>query len=78
MHVRGRLCWHPHDEQVARAGICLALLGREERFGYVKLASQPKLEARDFIYVEQDEGKRRVEFAVEKMFDLDTGRVDDD
>jgi hypothetical protein len=44
---------------------------REERFGYVKLATHPQLEAREFIRIW---GPRHVEFAVETDYDLRTGR----
>jgi hypothetical protein len=52
------------------------LLKRDDRFGYVKLATHPKLVPSEFIRVW---GPRHVEFAVEKSYDLSTGReVDDD
>lgn len=44
---------------------------REERFGYVKLATNERLQAREFIRVW---GPRHVEFAVEKEYDLLSGR----
>jgi hypothetical protein len=50
------------------------ILSRDDRFGYVKLACHPKLEARDFIRCWSWEGKLRVEFAIEQTYDLDTGQ----
>jgi len=47
------------------------VIRREERFGYLKLASNIKLEPREFIRVW---GPRQVEFAIEKDFDLSSGR----
>jgi hypothetical protein len=44
---------------------------REERYGYVKLAANTKLEPREFIRVL---GPRHVEFAIVKDYDLLTGR----
>jgi hypothetical protein len=45
----------------------------DDRFGYVKLATRPKLAAKDFIQVEYWEGVPRVTFAVEETFYLETG-----
>jgi hypothetical protein len=47
------------------------LIGREERFGYLKLASNPKLEPREFIRVW---GPRHVQLSIEKEYDLESGR----
>lgn len=51
------------------------VLRRDERFGYVKLAVNPALEAREFIRVQQWQGHQLVEFAVEVSFDLSTGAI---
>ena len=47
---------------------------REERFGYLRLATRPDLIGKEFIRVWSWEGKRRVEFAVEETYDLDSGQ----
>jgi hypothetical protein len=47
------------------------VIRREERFGYLKLATHEKLIGPDFIRVW---GPRHVEFAVEKSYDLSTGQ----
>lgn len=46
---------------------------REERFGYVKLASSPDRPAKEFIRCWRWEGRDRVEFMVPTMFDLTSG-----
>ena len=51
---------------------------REERFGYLRLASHPKLVAKDFIRCYFRDGQCTVTFAVEQSFDLATGRLKDD
>ena len=48
---------------------------REERFGYVKLAPHPDLDAREFIHCEFWEGSCRVTFAVEQTYDLSSGKL---
>src|SRR5205085_5598456 len=48
---------------------------RDARFGYLELATNEKLEPRDFIKVEPYFGKRRVEFSVRRSYELDTGRL---
>jgi hypothetical protein len=53
------------------SGIQDGVMRREERFGYVKLATSRQLDAREFIRVR---GPRHVEFAIEKEYDLLTGR----
>lgn len=52
-------------------------LRREERFGYLRLATRPQVPATDFIRISSSEGKRRVEFVVEQEYDLDTGERSD-
>lgn len=47
------------------------VIRRDDRFGYVKLATSAKLAARDFITISDP---RHVRFAVETNFDLVTGR----
>jgi hypothetical protein len=50
------------------------VIRRDDRFGYLKLATDPKLEPRDFIRCSSWEGERRVEFYVERGYNLATGR----
>jgi hypothetical protein len=53
------------------------ILRRDERFGYVELATPPGAPATDFIQCQSSEGRREVEFAVPQTYDLGTGeRVD--
>jgi hypothetical protein len=54
------------------------VLRREERFGYVRLATNPKLKPKEIIRCSSWEGHRRVQFAVEQAYDLVTGRELDD
>ncbi len=49
-------------------------LVRDERFGYVELATHPKLSAREFIRCSSHEGQLQVTFSVLQRFDLATGR----
>lgn len=51
---------------------------REERFGYLELASHPKLSAKEFIDCSIWQGKWNVRFAVERTFDLETGALTGD
>lgn len=55
------------------SGIQRGTLRREERFGYLKLATRPDAPAKEFIRCWSFEGKREVEFTVEQIHDLDTG-----
>jgi len=51
---------------------------REERFGYLRLATRPDVVGKAFIRLLSWEGKRKVEFAVEETYDLSTGeRIDE-
>jgi len=50
------------------------VIRRDDRFGYLKLATDPKLEPRDFIRCSSWEGERRVEFYVERGYNLGTGQ----
>jgi hypothetical protein len=51
---------------------------REERFGYLRLATRPDMVGTAFIRLLSWEGKRKVEFAVEEACDLSTGeRIDE-
>ena len=59
-------------------GIRDGVIRRDDRFGYVKLADQPTLPARDFVECECWEGVRTVRFAVLKTFDLTTGRPEEE
>jgi len=49
------------------------VIRRDDRFGYVKLATDTKLEPRDFIRCSSWQGERRVEFYIERGFNLMTG-----
>jgi hypothetical protein len=51
---------------------------REERFGYLKLASHSKLDAKEFINCYFVDGKCKITFAVEQTYDLETGELIDD
>lgn len=48
-------------------------LKRDDRFGYVRLATSPKLAAKEYIRVESWQGSPRATFAVEETFHLATG-----
>jgi hypothetical protein len=55
------------------------VIRRDDRFGYLKLATDPKLEPRDFIRCSSWQGERRVEFYIERGFNLGTGaRIPDE
>ena len=47
---------------------------REERFGYLELATHPNLAPKDFIECSFNEGRRKVSFSVLASFDLQTGK----
>jgi len=49
------------------------IIVRDDRFGYVALATEPKVHPKDFIQVWQEDGKPTVRFRIELLFDLDTG-----
>ena len=49
------------------------VLERDDRFGYVRLATSPKLAGQDFIRVESWQGAPRVTFAIQETFYLTTG-----
>lgn len=51
------------------------VISRDDRFGYLRLATDPKLDMRDFIKCSSWEGHRRVEFYVEREYDIDTGHA---
>jgi hypothetical protein len=46
---------------------------REERFGYLRLATRPDAIGREFIRLRSWEGNRKVEFALWETYDLTTG-----
>lgn len=50
------------------------VIGRDDRFGYLKLATDTKLQPRDFIRCSSYEGERRVEFYIERGYSLTTGQ----
>jgi hypothetical protein len=62
-------------EYLDLSGIREGHLRRDDRFGYIKLATNPDVEARNFIRVERWQGRRQVEFAVWESYDLQTGAV---
>ncbi len=49
------------------------VIRRDDRFGYLKLATDTKLVPQDFIRCSTWEGERRVDFYVEQGYDLTTG-----
>jgi hypothetical protein len=49
------------------------VIRRDDRFGYLKLATSPKLQPRDFIRCSSCQGERRVEFYIERGYSLTTG-----
>ncbi|HEU0239844.1 MAG TPA: hypothetical protein VFR11_11300 [Micromonosporaceae bacterium] len=51
------------------------IIRRDERFGYVKLAADPKLKPTDFIRCSSFEGERRVEFYTERGYNLTSGEL---
>jgi hypothetical protein len=50
---------------------------RDDRFGYLELATHPKLDAKEFIHCSCEDGKRSVTFSLLKSFDLDSGKPGD-
>lgn len=50
------------------------VIGRDDRFGYVELATNPKLDASDFIECNYYNGKCTITFAALAEFDLETGK----
>ncbi len=63
--------WKVHylDLSAVQEGV----LHRDDRFGYVKLATNPRLEPREFIKCWSYEGVPWVDFATIQTFDLTTG-----
>jgi len=57
------------DLSAVRHGV----IHRDERFGYLKLATNPLLEPQDFIRCSSWPGERRVGFYAERGFNLTTG-----
>jgi len=55
------------------SGVAAGKIRRDDRFGYVKLAADPKLEPPDFIRCSSYKGERRVEFYVRHGYSLTTG-----
>lgn len=53
-------------------------IARDERFGYIQLATHPKLDASEFIRCSFYQGECTVTFAVEQAFKLETGKLLDD
>lgn len=52
------------------------ILVREERFGYLEIAAHDKLDGRDFILCENNgDGDISVRLAVERTYDLNTGKL---
>lgn len=49
------------------------VIRRDDRFGYLKLATDPRLGPPDFIRCSSWHGERRVEFCTERGYDLSTG-----
>jgi hypothetical protein len=47
---------------------------RDERFGYVELATHPTLNPREFIRCSRRDGQLRVTFSTLQRFDLGTGQ----
>ena len=47
---------------------------RDERFGYVELATHPKLSPREFIRCSGHDGRLQVTFSTLQRFDLATGQ----
>lgn len=52
------------------------ILRRDDRFGYVELATNPKLEPHEFIHCSVRDGKWTVRFSVLSEFDLRSGKRD--
>lgn len=53
--------------------VASGVLKRDDRFGYLRLATNPKLVPKDFVRLESWQGQRRVTFAIEDTFDLGDG-----
>jgi hypothetical protein len=56
------------------SSVAEGVIRRDDRFGYLKLAADTKLEARDFIRCSSYEGERRVEFSIERGYSIATGQ----
>jgi hypothetical protein len=56
------------------SGVRGGVIRRDDRFGYLRLATDPKLDMRDFIRCSSWEGQRRVEFYVESHYDIESGQ----
>jgi len=52
------------------------ILVRDDRFGYVALATEPKIHPKRFITLWREDGKPKVRFRIELPFDLDTGAAE--
>ncbi len=50
------------------------VIRRDDRFGYLKLATDAKLKPRDFIRCSSYQGERRVELYIERGYSLTTGQ----
>ena len=55
------------------SGVSEGVILRDDRFGYLKLATNSKLLPRDFIRCSSWKGERRAEFYVERGYNLTTG-----
>ena len=61
------------EDAAARAGVADGVIARDDRFGYVELASEGGVHPRQFINVHAVGGKGHVNFRVRQHFDLDSG-----
>ena len=50
------------------------VIRRDDRFGYLKLATDAKLHPRDFIRCSSCQGERRVELYIERGYSITTGQ----
>jgi hypothetical protein len=50
------------------------MIRRDDRFGYLKLATDSKLQPQDFIRCSSHQGEQRVEFYIERGYSLTTGQ----
>jgi hypothetical protein len=58
------------DLSAVRGGV----IRRDHRFGYLRLATNSKLDPSEFIRCSSSQGRRRVQFAIQVEHDLTTGR----
>jgi hypothetical protein len=67
--------WSWKVEHLDLRAVSAGIIRREERYGYVSLASSKTLSPRDCIRCLSIGGRRQVHFTMTQMYDLDSGAV---